>query len=101
MAQITLKQTPEFAAWRTELRDARAKGAVAARLNRLAYGLAGDTKSVGDGVSELRIHYGPGYRIYYTRQGNTVILLLCGGDKSSQSRDIAQAKTLAQLWSEK
>jgi putative addiction module killer protein len=62
---------------------------------RLAEGLLGDVAFVGDGISELRIHYGPGYRIYFYRKGNTLVVLLCGGDKSSQQRDIASAKKLA------
>lgn len=65
------------------------------RLDRLAYGLAGDAAPVGGGVSELRIHYGPGYRVYFCRRGEVVVILLCGGDKASQARDIAAAKILA------
>lgn len=67
---------------------------------RLAAGLPGDVERVGDGVSELRIHYGPGYRVYFQQRGNVLIVLLCGGDKGSQARDIAAAKTLAKEWSE-
>ncbi len=67
---------------------------------RLAAGLPGDVEPVGDGVSELRIHYGPGYRVYFQQRGNVLIVLLCGGDKGSQARDIAAAKTLAKEWSE-
>ncbi|MGP4727183.1 type II toxin-antitoxin system RelE/ParE family toxin [Agrobacterium deltaense] len=97
---IELKQTAVFAKWETRLRDKRARTIIAARLMRLAEGLPGDVEPVGDGVSELRIHYGPGYRIYFHRRGNVVIVLLCGGDKGSQARDIAVAKKLAKEWSE-
>lgn len=72
---------------------------LAARLDRLAYGLSGDAKPVGDGISELRIHYGPGYRVYFQQRGTTIIVLLCGGDKGSQTRDIKTAKYLAVEWS--
>jgi putative addiction module killer protein len=68
---------------------------IAARLFRLANGLAGDVAPVGQGISELRIHYGPGYRIYFQRRGDEIIILLCGGDKSTQDRDIEKAKRLA------
>jgi putative addiction module killer protein len=66
----------------------------------LAYGHARDAEPVGDRVSELRIHYGPGYRVYFQRRGETLIILLCGGDKSTQTRDIKRAKQLAESWSE-
>lgn len=75
--------------------DRRAKMLIAARLFRLANGLTGDAKSVGEGISELRIHVGPGYRIYFKQQGKYLIVLLCGGDKSSQDKDILFAKILA------
>lgn len=68
--------------------------------DRLAYGHAGDAEPVGAGISELRIHYGPGYRVYFQRRGDTVVILLCGGDKSTQARDIKTAKRLAETWSE-
>jgi putative addiction module killer protein len=97
---IELKQTATFVKWDTRLRDKRARTIIAARLMRLAEGLPGDVEPVGDGVSELRIHYGPGYRIYFQKRGNLLIVLLCGGDKGSQSRDIAAAKKLAIEWSE-
>jgi len=74
----------------------RAQKRIAQRIARMQAGLLGDTKSVGEGVSELRVDYGPGYRIYFTRRGNTVVILLLGGDKSSQSRDIAKAKQMTQ-----
>ena len=71
---------------------------IASRLDRLAYGHAGDAAPVGEGISELRIHYGPGYRIYFHRWGNTVVILLCGGDKGSQAKDINTAKRLLDEW---
>ena len=92
---IELKQTELFRKWRTGLRDERARALMASRLDRLAYGHAGDTAAIGGGISELRIHYGPGYRIYFQRRGKGTIVLLCGGDKSTQVRDIRKAKLLA------
>lgn len=80
-------------------KDKRVKTIIASRLMRLAEGLSGDVKPVGEGVSELRIHYGVGYRIYFQQRGNLLIILLCGGDKSSQNRDIMTAKKLAKEWS--
>jgi putative addiction module killer protein len=95
-----LKQTDVFRNWWTRLKDVSARGAIRSRLDRLAYGLAGDVAPVGGGISELRIHYGPGYRVYFCKRGTAVILLLCGGDKSSQDKDIKTAKRLAAEWSE-
>ena len=95
---MELKQTETFRIWESKLRDRRARTIIAARLFRLAEGLAGDVAPVGEGVSELRIHYGPGYRIYFQQRGNTFIVLLCGGDKGSQKRDINAAKKLAHQW---
>ncbi len=97
---IEIKQTETYQKWEARLRDKRARTIIAARLMRLAEGLAGDIEPVGEGVSELRIHYGPGYRVYFQRRGNLLVVLLCGGDKSSQVRDIAAAKKLAKEWSE-
>ncbi|MDP3350277.1 MAG: type II toxin-antitoxin system RelE/ParE family toxin [Hydrogenophaga sp.] len=97
---IELKQTETFRKWRTRLKDERARILVASRLDRLVFGLAGDAEPVGQGVSELRIHYGPGYRIYFQKRGSTIIVLLCGGDKSTQAKDIKAAKRLAEAWSE-
>ena len=97
---IELKQTEQFRRWRTRLKDARARALIASRLDRLAYGHAGDAAPVGEGISELRIHYGPGYRIYFHRRGNTVVILLCGGDKGSQAKDIKTAKLLLDEWME-
>ncbi len=84
--------------WERKLRDQRAKALIAARIFRLANGLAGDCKSVGQGVSELRIHYGPGYRVYFKQDGMMVIILLCGGNKSTQEADIQMAQRLAAEW---
>jgi len=91
---FALEQTETFRKWRTALRDERARAAIASRLDRLAYGHAGDVAPVGEGIGELRIHYGPGYRIYFQQRGKTVILLLCGGDKGSQAKDIKLARRL-------
>ncbi len=92
---ITLRQTATFNRWFTGLRDSAAQKRILVRLGRIELGNFGDAKSVGDGVSELRILYGPGYRLYYTLRGQEVVLLLCGGDKGSQARDITLAKALA------
>jgi putative addiction module killer protein len=91
---LELRQTDTFRQWRVRLRDGRARSLIASRLDRLAYGHAGDARGVGDGVFELRIHYGPGYRVYFAQRDDRVILLLCGGDKGSQTRDITRAKRL-------
>jgi putative addiction module killer protein len=95
---IEIKQTETFRLWEAKLKDRRARTIIATRLMRLAEGLAGDATPIGEGVSELRIHYGAGYRVYFQRRGNTIIILLCGGDKASQSRDITNAKILAREW---
>ena len=92
---IEVRQTATFASWLEDLRDANARSRIVVRIRRLELGNPGDVKSVGDGINELRISYGPGYRIYFTRQGQEIVLLLCGGDKSSQSRDIAMARQMA------
>jgi len=91
-----IRQTSVFSKWLARLSDATAKAKIAARIDRLALGNAGDVESVGDGVSELRIHYGPGYRVYYTRRGKAIVVLLCGGDKKTQDKDIKAAKSLAE-----
>ncbi len=90
-----VRQTEEFAIWLASLRDAVAAKRIKQRLARLQVGLFGDVKSVGDGICELRIDHGPGYRVYYVSSGGTLIILLCGGDKGSQDRDISRAKALA------
>jgi|TARA_R110000796_G_C14544578_1_gene433271 putative addiction module killer protein len=93
-----LIRSATFDRWLSELRDRRAVSRIAARLDRLVSGNPGDAQPVGDGVSELRINYGPGYRVYFIQRGPVLIILLCGGDKSSQDRDIKQAKVLAEQW---
>ncbi len=80
-----------FADWLKALRDTQARARIDVRLNRLANGLAGDAKVVGQGVTELRIDWGPGYRVYFARDGAAVVLLLCGGDKRTQQKDIEHA----------
>jgi putative addiction module killer protein len=97
---LTILETDSFSAWFEGLRDKQAKARIAARIDRLALGNPGDVAPVGDGVSELRIHYGPGYRLYYSSRGSVVVILLCGGDKSSQQRDIEKAKALARALKE-
>lgn len=97
---MELRQTETFRKWRTRLKDERVRALIASRLDRLAFGLAGDVEPVGHGISELRIHYGAGYRVYFQKRGNTIIVLLCGGDKSTQVKDIKTAKRLAEEWSE-
>jgi len=95
---VELIQSETFRKWLTDLRDMRARVRVQARLDRLALGNSGDTQPVGEGISELRIHYGPGYRVYFKRVGSLVILLLCGGDKRTQNADIKRAKQIAAQW---
>jgi putative addiction module killer protein len=92
---FTLVRSSDFDAWLSDLADQRAKARVLARLRSATLGNLGDCEPVGDGVSEMRIHYGPGYRVYFMRDGATVYLLLTGGDKSSQKRDIERAKKMA------
>ena len=97
---VEFRQTEMFRIWRLRLKDVRVRALIASRLDRLAYGNAGDAKPVGQGISELRIDYGPGYRVYFQRRGNTIVVLLCGGNKSTQAKDIKMAKRLAEEWSD-
>jgi putative addiction module killer protein len=92
---IEVRLTDGFAEWLAGLRDSRARARITMRLDRIEDGNFGDAKSIGGGVSELRIDYGSGYRVYFTRRGKAVVILLCGGDKGSQSQDIVRAKALA------
>ena len=95
---IEVIQGSTFRQWVRRLRDRRAVARINARLRNASLGHLGDTRSIGGGIFEMRIHYGPGYRLYYIREGQTVVVLLCGGDKDSQSRDIERARHLAQEW---
>jgi putative addiction module killer protein len=95
---VELLRSGTFDAWFSRLKDKRAVAKIGARIDRLAAGNPGDVKPIGNGLSEMRIDYGPGYRVYYMQRGQIVIILLCGGDKSTQDRDIAQAKDLAEDW---
>ena len=79
--------------WLRDLKDESARNEIITRVNRMRFGLFGDVRPIGGGLSELRVHHGPGYRVYYGRQGKWIYLLLCGGDKSTQSKDIERAKT--------
>lgn len=95
---VEVVSTGEFDKWLRKLKDKQGKLRVLERVDRLANGNPGDVKMVGLGVSELRLTYGPGYRVYYLQDGDRIILLLCGGDKSTQQKDIDQAHELAKEW---
>ena len=92
---IEIRQTEVFAEWFAGLRDRAARARITVRIRRLSLGNPGDVKPVGGGVSEMRVDYGPGYRVYFARRGGTVVVLLCGGDKRRQDRDITRALELA------
>lgn len=92
---VEVCRTEVFDRWLRKLRDRRAKTRIQIRIDRLELGLVGDARPIGEGISELRIDYGPGYRVYFVRRGEAVVVLLCGGDKGSQDRDIAAAFRLA------
>ncbi len=92
---VEVRQTETFSKWLMKLRDLRARARIQARIDRLELGNAGDVKPVGDGVSEMRVDYGPGYRVYFIQKGAELIILLVGGDKRSQSRDIQNAIKIA------
>ena len=93
---IEVLRTAVYQRWYSQLKDMRAQARIDARIRRVSLGNFGDARSVGNGVSELRVPYGPGYRVYFVRRGERVVILLCGGDKDSQRRDIVRARQLAQ-----
>jgi putative addiction module killer protein len=97
---IEIVRSDEFDAWLRRLRDANARARINARILRLSLGNPGDVKPVGQGISEMRIDYGPGYRVYFLGRGEQLIVLLCGGDKNTQDDDIKSAKLIAQRWKE-
>jgi putative addiction module killer protein len=94
---IRVFRSDTFIAWLKKLNDSKAKSIVALRISRLRQGNAGDAEPIGEGCSEMRIHYGPGYRVYFKDAGTGIALLLCGGDKPTQQKDIAKAKEIAKL----
>ena len=97
MPVIEIRETQEFSTWLESLRDARARTRVQARILRLRYGNPGDVKPVGEGVSEMRIDYGPGYRVYFVKRGALLVILLAGGAKPTQNKDIKTALKLARM----
>ena len=97
---IEIRRTNEFTAWVRGLSDEKARAKVFVRIDRLRGGNPGDVKPVGEGVSEMRIDHGPGYRVYFAQRGPVLVLLLCGGTKSTQANNIVAAKALAEQWTE-
>ncbi len=95
ITQIEIRQTEQFIKWFSRFKDKKARARIAIRIRRVSLGNLGDVKPVGDGISELRIDYGPGYRVYFTQRNNQLIILLAGGDKTTQTSDIQKAKKLA------
>ena len=98
---MQILRTIEFDTWLNELRDRHGRAKILSRIDRLEEGNPGKTRSVGAGVVEMKVDFGPGYRVYYVQRGAVVVVLLCGGDKSSQDRDIERAKILADLVAER
>ena len=98
LSPLQVVQTTHYARWFTSLRDEQAKARILVRIRRLSLGNFGDAKALGGGIAELRIDYGPGYRVYFARRGEMLVLLLTGGDKSRQQADIAQARAIAAEW---
>jgi putative addiction module killer protein len=98
---MQIRRTKAYIDWIDRLKDGVARTRIALRVDRLEEGNPGDSRSVGSGIVEMKINFGPGYRVYYTQRGDEIILLLCGGDKSTQSKDIARAKLLLAQYEEK
>jgi len=94
---MRIRKTSVYSKWIKGLRDSRARYRILTRIKRLEEGNPGDCSPIGEGLSEMRIHYGPGYRVYFKDTGNEIVILLCGGDKSTQQADIARAKQIAVL----
>lgn len=97
---MNVVRSATFAKWLRGVKDPQATGRILTRVRRLADGNPGDVRPVGGGLSELRINYGPGYRVYYAQRGSTLVLLLCGGDKATQDRDIRMARMIAEEWND-
>ncbi|MDZ4363440.1 type II toxin-antitoxin system RelE/ParE family toxin [Brevundimonas sp.] len=97
---VDVFKSSAFDAWMTALKDRRAVARIQVRIDRLALGNPGDVRPVGHGISELRIDHGPGYRVYFAQRGTTLVILLCGGDKSTQARDIAKARIIDSQWTQ-
>ena len=95
---VEVRQTDEFSGWLRRLRDANAVARIVGRIRRMEMGNPGDIRGVGHGIFEMRIDYGPGYRIYYAHRGAQIAILLCGGDKRTQPKDIKRAQDLAETW---
>jgi putative addiction module killer protein len=93
---IQIRETDSFKKWFSSLKDKKAKARIDVRIKRVSLGNFGDVRPVGNGISELKIDYGPGYRVYFVARGNTLVILLCGGDKTTQTKDIQKAHELAQ-----
>lgn len=97
---VEIIKSDTFDRWLRKLRDPQARARVEMRIRRLSLGNAGDVQPIGEGLSEMRIDYGPGYRVYYMQQSKVLVLLLCGGDKRTQQKDIAKARKIADEWND-
>jgi len=100
IGEIEVLRSATFDAWLSKLRDRQARARILVRIRRLSLGNPGDVKAVGNGISEMRVDHGPGYRVYFAKRGSTLVLLLCGGDKRTQSADIKRAIEIAANWTE-